>query len=131
MRQLSKISETRFVEVNARLGFVGKAQLAQPLYLGDDLRDILSGASIIVDVGDPQSAHVFQVSLLELARQRSGTNARLRSSLDDLVVHVCDVLQVEDAKALIFEIACHHIEGDVGSGMTDVRIVVNCRTADK
>jgi hypothetical protein len=38
--------------------------------------------------------------------------------LDYLVVYIGDNLQVEDAKALVFEVACHHIEGDVGSGMT-------------
>ena len=60
-----------------------------------------------------------------------GAGARLRCSLDYLVVHIGDILQVEDAKALVLEIACHHIEGDVGSCMTYMRIVVNSWTADK
>ena len=52
MRQLSEVLKAGFIEVYARLGFVGKTQLNQPLNLADDLWNVLRCAGIIVDIRD-------------------------------------------------------------------------------
>ena len=118
MRQLSKIFESRFIKVDAALGLVGETKLDQPFYLDDDLRDVLRGAGIVVDIRDAQGLHILQISLLELAGERPRRDASLCSSLYDLIVYIGYVLQVEDAEAFVLEISRHHIKGDVGSGMT-------------
>ena len=86
------------------------------------------GLSKLVDVSDEKRMHLLLVSLLKPLRRHAGAGASLCSSRDDLIG---DILQVEHARALVLEVACHHIEGDVGSGMTDMRIIINSGTADK
>jgi len=90
---------------------------------------MLGGPGIIADTGDAESPHIFEIALLELAGQDSGRDILLRSSLYDLVVHIGDILKIEDAISPVLEIAGHHIEDDVGSGMTDMRIIINSGTA--
>ncbi len=92
---------------------------------------MLSGSCIIVDASDAQLMHILQVYLLEFLGQQARACARLCGSLDHFIVYIGDVLQVEDAIALLFEIACHNIESDISSGVTDMRIIINSRTADK
>jgi hypothetical protein len=131
MRQLSEIREKGFVEVDPGLGLIGKAQLLQPLYLGDDLWDVLCGPCIVVYISDTQSLHIFHIPLLESPGQSAWRDALLSGTGDDLIVDIGDVLQIKDAVAPVLEISGHHIKGNVGSGMADVRIVINCGTADE
>src|SRR5208337_2312447 len=119
------------IEVDPGLRDVGNLFFDEAPDLSDDLRDVGRGPGIVTDSVYPKGLHVPEVFGLEPPCKDGLGGALLACTVDDLVIHVRDVLEVEYFFSSPPEVLCKHVEDHVGPGMTQVRIIVDCRTTDK
>ena len=78
----------------------------------------------------PSLPHVFVVGLDIFRRDRVAADALLIRPLDDLVIHVGEVLHEFNLIAAEFQIASDHIEHERTARMADMAVVVDRHTAD-
>ena len=109
----------------ARVDHIGMALVDQDL---DHLLhgvDLAGGARADVRVEHAQAVHLLDEGLRELVGHLGGGAALLVGAVDDLVVHIGQVLGEGDLVALIGEVAADHVEGQEGAAVADMDLVVD------
>jgi hypothetical protein len=99
--------------------------LDEPVDEGDDLRDVFGGLGIVRRRQQVHGASRFVVLLDVALRNRLRRRALLLRAVDDLVVDVGEVLHVDDAVALVLQVAAYDVGGEEWNEVTDVRLVLH------
>jgi len=109
----------------AVIGSVRVPLLDQALDHADHGADLLGGARANIRVHHVGSAHNADELLGELLRYLGRGAPLLVSTVDDLVVHVGEVLRERDIVAARDEPAANHVEADERARVADVDVVVH------
>ena len=123
------VTTNREVDV-AVAGRIGVALLDET---GDHLDhglDLLRGARTDIRVEDAHAVHLLDEGVGELAREVLGSATLLVGALDDLVVHVGQVLGEGDLVALVHKVAANDVEGQERAAVADVNLVIDGGAAD-
>ncbi len=118
------------LEIDIACHWIGEAFLNQPANQSDDLSHMLGRFRFIGRPSDSEPPHVLIVGLDIFGGNRVAGNASLICSLDDLVVHVGEVLDEFDLVTAVFQIAPDHVKHERAAGMADVAVVVDRHTTD-
>ena len=92
--------------------------------------DLLRGARTDIRVEDAHAVHLLDEGVGELARDVLGSAALFVGALDDLVVHVGQVLGEGDLVALVHEVAADNVEGQERAAVADMDLVIDGGAAD-
>ena len=128
--QLAVLGEAADAEVDIAFGLVGMAGVDQALDQLDHFRDLLGRLRTDRGVGHAGLMHVVDEGLGELRGNLCGGTAGPVRLVDDLVVHVGDVLHEGDVEAPPGQIAADDVEADEGAGIADMDVVVHGGAAD-
>ena len=112
------------LEIHPVVRFVGDSLVDQRLDLADDRLDVLRHPRESVRVPHPQHVHDLEIGLAVGSRQLQRIDPALARPVDDLVVHVGEILHVLHPVAAVFQVAAHHIGMHKEPCVTDVRPVL-------
>jgi hypothetical protein len=79
---------------------------------------------------DAQSVGVLLIGFDEALGKIADGDAHLAGAIDHFVVNVGEILNVSDAVTAMFQVAPQDVKDDEGSGVADVKEVVDRRAAD-
>ena len=91
--------------------------------------DLLRRAGADVGVKDVKAAHLLDEGGGELLGDRVCRGARLVCAVDDLVIHVGEVLRKGDLIALVHKVAADDVKGQEGTRVAYVDLVIDGRSA--
>ena len=109
----------------AVVGRIGVTALDQRLDHADHGADLLGGTGAHIRVEHVGGAHDADELVGELGGDLLGGATLLVGAVDDLVIHVGEVLSERDLVAARDEPAADHVEADEGAGVADVDVVVD------
>ena len=78
-----------------------------------------------------QCSHIFEICLFKLSGNQIPADAVFFGPQNYFIVYVGDILKICELMALASQVFGENIEKNKRSGVADMRIVVDCRTADK
>ena len=112
------------------LGFIGVAGGDQTLNDGDHLRDMAGGARLHVRGQHAEGGDILVVILGGALGQGGDGDAEIGRAGVDLVLHVREVAGVGQPWVQQPQQPCQHVVDDGGTGVADMRQIVNGRSAD-
>ncbi len=125
-----------YVKVDIAIHDIGMALVDQALDHGDLLRNVPAGPRADVRARDAQGIHIREVFAGVVLHDLHGPGSQLAGLLEDAILaaiqqvtDIGDVLNVEHVPAAVAQPAHHHVEVDVGLGMTHMRVVLDGWTA--
>ena len=104
---------------------IGIALVDEGLDQVDDLGNVLRGLGVDGGVPHPQAVGVLEVLLDVLLGNGLGCGALLVGPVDDLVVHVGEVLHEGHLVPPVLQVPAQHVEEDHGPGIAHVDVVVD------
>lgn len=114
----------------AVVGHVGVALLDEGLdHLLHGL-DLVRGARADVGIEDAKAMHLLDEGVGELLCHIGGGTALLIGTVDDLVVHVGEVLGKGDLVALVHEVAADHVKREERARVANVNLVIDGGATD-
>ena len=111
-------------------GRIGVPLLDESLDHLDHRGNLLRGARANVGVEHAKPVHLLDEGVGELARDLLGRTPLLICAVDDLVVHVREVLGKRHLIALVGEVTPDDVEGKEGAAVAHVNLVVDGGAAD-
>ena len=123
--QLAVGGQGAHFEINVAPGLIGVALVDDALDEGDDVRHMLRDFGMHVGLQHVQGLGVLEIGGDIFFGQRKGVDAFLIGPVDDLVVHVGEVLHVGHVIAPPQEIAAHRVEDHQGTGVAQMDEVVH------
>ena len=112
-------------KVNVAAGLVGVAPVDDALDEGDDVGHMLRHLGMHVGADDVQGLGILEIGGDVFFGQGQGVDAFLIGAVDDLVVHVGEVLHVGHVPAPPQEVAAHGVEDHQRTGVAQVDVVVD------
>ena len=116
--------------VHVAVHFVGQSLVDQALHERDDLGHGLAHSGVHVRRRDVQRLHVLEILVDIFVRNVHRTDVFLSGAVDDLVVHVREVLHVAHLLAAVLQVLSHGIEHDERTGVADMDEIIDGGTAD-
>ena len=92
--------------------------------------DLVRGARADVRVEHAEAVHLLDEGRRALLGDLGGGATSLVGPVDDLVVHVREVLRERDLVALVHQVAANHVEREERARVADVNLVVDGGSAD-
>src|SRR5689334_16417424 len=96
----------------------------------DDVGHVFCSLRLFGWLSYPKLAHVFIIGFDIFVRNRVTGNALFVRTLNDLVVHIGEVLDEIDLVTVVFQIPAEHVEDECAASMADVAIIVDGHAAD-
>ena len=125
------------VEVDVARDGVGVAAADELLDHGDLFRDVRTGPRRNVRPDNAQRVHVRKVTARVGLYDLHGAGLYLTRLAQNTILaavqqmaHVSQILDVEHVMLAVTQPANHHVEGDVGAGVADMRVVVDGGATD-
>lgn len=118
------------LKVDVSVDGIGQPLFDQRVRDLDDLLDMLGGLRFLRCPHNSQLTHIFIVGIDVLARNRVTGDTLLVRPLNNLVVHVREVLHEVNLVTAVFQIPAKHVEDESAASMADVTIIVDGHAAD-
>ena len=115
--------------VHVAVDIVGEAFIDKGLNHVDDFRDRVGDTGVHVSAADAQRVGVGEIFFDVFVCDFFGGAVFFVGTVDDFIVDVGEILNEGHIVADVFEIAAQHVEHDKGSGVADVKIIVDRRAA--
>ena len=117
-------------EVDVAVDFVGEAVVDDLLYHGDDIVHMFGDPRMNRSFLHAETAGVLKVGFDVFVGQIFGIHAFFVGAVDDLIVHIGEVLDISHIIAAVGKVAAHHIKGHDGTGVAQMDIVIGGGAAD-
>ena len=127
--ELAVVLELQRAVVHVAVDLVGVALVDERRDEVDDLLDVFGGLRVHGRLADAERVRVGEVLGDVLFRDLLAGDALLVGALDDLVVHVGEVLHERHLVAAVLQIAAQHVEHDDRARVADVDVVIHRRAA--
>src|SRR5438876_894052 len=113
------------LKVDITVDPVGDAFLKKDADEPDDLLHVIGGLGFHRCRADPEPPHIAVVGVDVQSRNGLPRETQFPGPIDDLVVHVREVLDERDVEASVFQVAADDVEDDGAAGVAEVRIIID------
>ena len=129
MAELAVVLELQRAVVHVAVDLVGVALVDERRDEVNDLLDVFGGLRVHGRLADAERVRVGEVLGDVFFRDLLAGDTLLVGALDDLVVHVGEVLHERHLVAAVLQIAAQHVEHDDRARVADVDVVIHRRAA--